>query len=60
MSRFAGKVVVVTGASRGQGEAEARLFAAEGAKVVLADVLDAEGGRWPPPSGPTLATSTST
>lgn len=43
MSRFAGKVVVVTGASRGQGEAEARLFAAEGAKVVLADVLDAEG-----------------
>ena len=30
-------------AARGQGEAEARLFAAEGAKVVLADVLDEEG-----------------
>ena len=43
MSRFDGKVVIVTGAARGQGEAEARLFAAEGAKVILADVLDAEG-----------------
>lgn len=43
MARFDGKVVMVTGAARGQGEAEARLFAAEGAKVVLGDVLDAEG-----------------
>jgi len=43
MARFDGKVVIVTGAARGQGEAEARLFASEGAKVVLADVLDAEG-----------------
>jgi NAD(P)-dependent dehydrogenase (short-subunit alcohol dehydrogenase family) len=43
MGRFDGKVVIVTGAARGQGEAEARLFAAEGAKVILADVLDAEG-----------------
>jgi 3alpha(or 20beta)-hydroxysteroid dehydrogenase len=43
MGRFDGKVVIVTGAARGQGEAEARMFAAEGAKVVLADVLDAEG-----------------
>ncbi|MCB0997452.1 MAG: SDR family oxidoreductase [Acidimicrobiales bacterium] len=41
--RLEGKVAIVTGASRGQGEAEARLFAAEGATVVLADVLDAEG-----------------
>lgn len=41
--RFDGKVVIVTGAARGQGEAEARRFAAEGAKVVLADVLDDEG-----------------
>lgn len=38
-----GKVVLITGAARGQGEAEARLFVAEGAKVVLGDVLDAEG-----------------
>ena len=43
MGRFDGRVVIVTGAARGQGEAEARLFASEGAKVVLGDVLDAEG-----------------
>jgi 3alpha(or 20beta)-hydroxysteroid dehydrogenase len=43
MGRFDGKVAIVTGAARGQGEAEARAFAAEGAKVVLGDVLDAEG-----------------
>jgi NAD(P)-dependent dehydrogenase (short-subunit alcohol dehydrogenase family) len=36
--RFVGKVVLVTGASGGQGESEARLFAAEGAMVVIADV----------------------
>jgi 3alpha(or 20beta)-hydroxysteroid dehydrogenase len=41
--RLAGKVAIITGAARGQGEAEARLFAAEGAQVVLGDVLDAEG-----------------
>jgi 3alpha(or 20beta)-hydroxysteroid dehydrogenase len=41
--RLAGKVAIITGGSRGQGEAEARLFAAEGAKVVIADVLDDAG-----------------
>lgn len=41
--RLAGKVALITGAARGQGEAEARRFAAEGARVVLADVLDTEG-----------------
>jgi 3alpha(or 20beta)-hydroxysteroid dehydrogenase len=41
--RLAGKVAIVTGAARGQGEAEARRFVAEGAKVLLADVLDDEG-----------------
>lgn len=43
MGALEGKVAIVTGAARGQGEAEARLFAAEGAKVLLGDVLDAEG-----------------
>ena len=37
-----GKVAIITGA-RGQGLAEAELFAAEGAQVVLADVLDELG-----------------
>ncbi|GAB1818636.1 SDR family NAD(P)-dependent oxidoreductase [Herbidospora sp. RD11066] len=40
MSRFTGKVVLITGAARGQGEAEARAFHAEGATVVIVDVLD--------------------
>ena len=41
--RLQGKVALITGAARGQGAAEARLFAQEGAKVVLADVTDQEG-----------------
>jgi 3alpha(or 20beta)-hydroxysteroid dehydrogenase len=40
VGRLEGKVALISGAARGQGEAEARLFAAEGAKVVLGDVLD--------------------
>ncbi|MFF3819658.1 SDR family NAD(P)-dependent oxidoreductase [Streptomyces bluensis] len=43
MGKLDGRVVLVTGAARGQGEQEARLFAAEGAKVVVADVLDDKG-----------------
>ena len=43
MGRLDGKVALVTGAARGQGAAEARLFAAEGAKVVVTDVLDEDG-----------------
>jgi 3alpha(or 20beta)-hydroxysteroid dehydrogenase len=38
-----GKVAIITGASRGQGEADARLFADEGAKVLITDVLDDKG-----------------
>jgi 3alpha(or 20beta)-hydroxysteroid dehydrogenase len=41
--RFAGRTVLITGAARGQGAEEARRFAAEGATVVLADVLDDDG-----------------
>jgi NAD(P)-dependent dehydrogenase (short-subunit alcohol dehydrogenase family) len=40
--RVAGQVAIVTGAARGQGAAEARLLAQEGARVVLGDVLDEE------------------
>ena len=52
MKRFADKVVFVSGAARGQGEAEARLFIAEGAKVVIADVLDEDGARLAQELGP--------
>lgn len=40
--RVAGKVVVVTGAARGQGAAEARILAENGARVVATDVLAAD------------------
>lgn len=41
--RLLGKVALVTGAARGQGEAIARLFALEGAAVEMLDVLEEEG-----------------
>jgi NAD(P)-dependent dehydrogenase (short-subunit alcohol dehydrogenase family) len=40
--RLKEKVAIVTGGAHGMGEAEARLFAAEGAKVVVADILEHE------------------
>jgi 3alpha(or 20beta)-hydroxysteroid dehydrogenase len=43
MARLSGKVAIVTGGARGQGAAEARLFASEGAAVVVTDVLAKEG-----------------
>jgi 3alpha(or 20beta)-hydroxysteroid dehydrogenase len=43
IGRLEGKIALITGAARGQGAAEARRFAAEGARVVLADVLVEQG-----------------
>lgn len=43
MGRMEGKVVVVTGAAKGLGEADARLLVAEGARVILTDVDEARG-----------------
>ncbi len=37
--RLEDKIALITGASRGQGEAEARLIASEGAKVLICDIL---------------------
>jgi 3alpha(or 20beta)-hydroxysteroid dehydrogenase len=43
MARVADKVVLITGGARGMGEAHAEALVAEGARVVIADVLDDAG-----------------
>lgn len=43
MKRLDGKVILISGGARGQGAAEARLCVAEGAKVIIGDLLVAEG-----------------
>jgi len=41
--RLAGKVALVSGAASGMGQSEATIFAREGAKVIVADILEMEG-----------------
>ena len=43
MRRFANRTVIVTGAARGMGASHARGFVAEGANVVIADLLEQQG-----------------
>lgn len=43
MDRLKDKIILITGGARGQGAAEARLFVAEGARVVITDVLEDQG-----------------
>lgn len=43
MGRLAGKIAIITGAAKGLGEADARMFAREGATVILTDVDRASG-----------------
>src|SRR6266850_8072089 len=43
MGRFDNRTVIVTGGARGMGASHARGFVAEGANVVIADVLEQEG-----------------
>jgi 3alpha(or 20beta)-hydroxysteroid dehydrogenase len=52
VARFDGKVVLISGGARGQGAVEARMLVAEGARVVLGDVLEAEGERLAAELGP--------
>ena len=50
--RLAGKVAIISGAASGMGAATARIFAREGAKVVIADVLGTKADKWPTRSAP--------
>lgn len=45
MSRLAGKIAIITGASQGMGTAHARAFVAQGAKVILGDLNEKDGAK---------------
>jgi 3alpha(or 20beta)-hydroxysteroid dehydrogenase len=52
MNRLTGKTAIITGASQGMGEAHARAFVAEGAKVVLTDLNEKSGNALAAQLGP--------
>lgn len=55
MARLQDKVAIVTGGASGIGEGTVRLFAAEGSRVVIADVQDARGQKLAEELGPSVA-----
>lgn len=52
MNRLDGKIAIITGAAKGLGEADARLFIAEGATVILTDIDDEAGEKIAAELGP--------
>ena len=52
MGRLDGKIAIITGSARGTGEVTARLFVAEGARVILTDLRDAAGEKVASELGP--------
>ncbi|MBO55433.1 MAG: cyclopentanol dehydrogenase [Dehalococcoidia bacterium] len=43
MGRLEGKVILISGGAKGQGATESIMFAGEGAKIIIGDILDEEG-----------------
>src|SRR5687768_5852334 len=54
-TRLEGKVALITGAGRGMGESHARAMVAQGAKVLLGDILDDDGEKLATELGGTAA-----